>query len=111
MHLLQRLLDKNPATRMRWGELLVHPFWQVQFPSLDMPPEPAFEAFIRKNNLLPANGEMRDSVDKVRPLAAAATQEPSSAGRERPATAGVRHCCMKFLSMPWYGRSFQCWCC
>lgn len=29
-HLLGRLLDKNPASRMKWDELLTHPFWRAK---------------------------------------------------------------------------------
>lgn len=56
-HLLGRLLDKNPATRISWQGLVQHPFWQLQIPALEMPPEPALEAFIRQYNLAPTHEE------------------------------------------------------
>ncbi|KAG2493011.1 hypothetical protein HYH03_008674 [Edaphochlamys debaryana] len=59
--LIMRLLDKNPGTRIRWKELCEHPFWQVRLPVLDLPPEPALEAFIQRYGLLPTVEEMRQS--------------------------------------------------
>ena len=51
-----RLVDKNPATRIGWRELVDHPFWQVRLPVVPMPPEPALEAFIVKYRLAPVTG-------------------------------------------------------
>ncbi|PNW72926.1 hypothetical protein CHLRE_14g612000v5 [Chlamydomonas reinhardtii] len=59
--MISRLLDKNPATRIKWRELCAHPFWQVRLPTLDLPPEPALEAFIARYNLAPTVEEMRQS--------------------------------------------------
>ncbi len=42
-------------------ELCAHPFWQVRLPTLDLPPEPALEAFIARYNLAPTIEEMRQS--------------------------------------------------
>lgn len=52
-------------------ELCAHPFWQVRLPTLDLPPEPALEAFIARYNLAPTVEEMRQSTRdglKVRAL-------------------------------------------
>eukprot|EP00798_Chlamydomonas_sp_ICE-L_P014436 gene14436-20443_t len=51
--LLNRLLDKNPATRISWKELVVHPFWQAQLQPMDMPEEPALQAFLTRYELKP----------------------------------------------------------
>ncbi|KXZ51880.1 hypothetical protein GPECTOR_11g315 [Gonium pectorale] len=70
--MLSRLLDKNPATRIKWKELCAHPFWQVRLPTLELPPEPALEAFIARYGLAPTVEEVRQStrdglkVDKSR---------------------------------------------
>jgi serine/threonine-protein kinase ULK4 len=55
--LVSRLLDKNPATRMTWAEMLTHPFWQFTLPCMPMPPEPALERFIAQHNLAPRQHE------------------------------------------------------
>ena len=76
--LIARLIDKNPATRIKWPvrnflppwmgegildvtlvvqELIVHPFWQVRLTSVPMPPEPMLEAFIAKYHLAPTGEE------------------------------------------------------
>jgi hypothetical protein len=40
----------------------VHPFWQARLPWLDMPAEPALEAFIQKYALAPATSDVRASM-------------------------------------------------
>jgi serine/threonine-protein kinase ULK4 len=58
-NLINRLLDKNPATRMTWAEMLTHPFWRFTLVPTQMPPEPALERYIEKHNLrpkIPENG-------------------------------------------------------
>uniref|UniRef100_A0A7S3R0S0 Protein kinase domain-containing protein n=2 Tax=Dunaliella TaxID=3044 RepID=A0A7S3R0S0_DUNTE len=60
--LCSRLLDKNPATRIKWHELIVHPFWQVCMTALSMPPEPALEAFVKAYKLAPADANPRASM-------------------------------------------------
>lgn len=55
--LVKRLLDKNPATRMTWVEMLTHPFWQFTMAPVQMPREPALERFIKLNNLAPGHEE------------------------------------------------------
>eukprot|EP00878_Enallax_costatus_P020942 GHUV01022155.1.p1 GENE.GHUV01022155.1~~GHUV01022155.1.p1 ORF type:complete len:723 (+),score=230.98 GHUV01022155.1:2317-4485(+) len=73
-HLLFRLLDKNPATRIKWPELVEHKFWQTKLPLLDLPPEPALEEFIRLHKLAPSSAvpasqavrSLRESVDVTR---------------------------------------------
>ncbi|GFR42705.1 hypothetical protein Agub_g3628 [Astrephomene gubernaculifera] len=59
--MIARLLDKNPATRIKWKELGEHPFWQVPLPTLSLPPEPALEAFIAQYGLAPTKEEIRQS--------------------------------------------------
>mmetsp|Transcript_37117 Transcript_37117/g.82576 ORF Transcript_37117/g.82576 Transcript_37117/m.82576 type:complete len:1288 (+) Transcript_37117:271-4134(+) len=59
MDLLTRLLDKNPATRISWKELVQHPFWQSPLSYMEMPPEPSLEAFIAKHNLAPAQASQQ----------------------------------------------------
>ncbi|PNH11471.1 Serine/threonine-protein kinase ULK4 [Tetrabaena socialis] len=49
---ISRMLDKNPATRIKW---------RVRLPSLELPPEPALDAFIARYNLAPTMEEMRQS--------------------------------------------------
>lgn len=43
-------------------ELVVHPFWQAKITGLEIPPEPALEAFIQKYNLAPVNEDPRASI-------------------------------------------------
>ena len=38
-------------------ELVGHPFWQVKLPTIAMPPEPMFDAFVAKYNLAPSGPE------------------------------------------------------
>ncbi|GLI65982.1 hypothetical protein VaNZ11_009669 [Volvox africanus] len=59
--MITRLLDKNPATRIRWKDLCAHRFWQVKLPQLELPPEPALDAFIARYGLAPTVEEMRQS--------------------------------------------------
>lgn len=42
-------------------DLCQHPFWQVRLPLLELPPEPALEAFIARFNLAPTVEELRQS--------------------------------------------------
>ena len=58
--LVRRLLDKNPATRMCWTEMLTHPFWQFTMSPVQMPPEPALERFIAAHMLAPADQEQEN---------------------------------------------------
>jgi serine/threonine protein kinase len=44
--LVGRLLDKNPATRITWVEMLTHPFWQFTLTPLPMPEEPSLLLYI-----------------------------------------------------------------
>ena len=41
---------------------MTHPFWQVRLQTMDMPLEPALEAFIKRYNLLPTVEEVRQSL-------------------------------------------------
>ncbi len=43
-------------------ELCAHPFWQVRLPTLELPPEPALDAFIARFGLAPTVEEMRQSM-------------------------------------------------
>jgi Protein kinase domain len=52
-NLISRLLDKNPATRMTWAEMLTHPFWQFTLEVRPMPAEPALERYIARHGLAP----------------------------------------------------------
>ena len=46
-HLVARLLDKSPASRMGWRELSAHAFWGGQtLPLREVPSEPALAAFL-----------------------------------------------------------------
>ncbi|WIA17198.1 hypothetical protein OEZ85_014081 [Tetradesmus obliquus] len=75
-HLLFRLLDKNPATRIKWAELVEHRFWQTRLSLLELPPEPALDAFIQLHGLAPSREDkavasqlmrsIRESVDLTR---------------------------------------------
>ena len=51
--LITRMLDKNPATRITWTEMLTHPFWQFTLPVLPVPAEPALERFFARHGLAP----------------------------------------------------------
>ncbi len=52
---------------MRMQELAQHPFWQTELQSLEMPPEPALQEFVRRYNLAPAdNGTSTSSKVGVR---------------------------------------------
>lgn len=51
--LVERLLDKNPATRMTWAEMLTHPFWRFTLGPTQMPREPALERYIEAHGLRP----------------------------------------------------------
>jgi len=55
--LLRRVLDKNPATRMSWLEMLTHPFWRFSLRPMQMPREPALLRFIELHRLAPRLGE------------------------------------------------------
>lgn len=65
-----RLLGATACFLVR-NRLIVYSFlvMQVPFPSLEMPAEPAFDAFIRKNNLLPVSRDVRDSMEQVQTFA------------------------------------------
>eukprot|EP00850_Spirogloea_muscicola_P016313 SM000131S26743 [mRNA] locus=s131:273587:278222:+ [translate_table: standard] len=45
--LVLRLLAKNPANRIQWGDVLRHPFWRAQLPLLELPGQPAFEKYLQ----------------------------------------------------------------
>jgi serine/threonine-protein kinase ULK4 len=53
--LVCRLLDKNPATRITWVEMLTHPFWQFTLTPLTMPEEPALQQYIAKHGMAPSH--------------------------------------------------------
>ena len=41
-HLLERLLAKKPEERIKWGEIVKHPWMINELPNLDIPDEPHF---------------------------------------------------------------------
>lgn len=45
---VQRLLVKDPAHRISWPELRVHPFWRVPTKELPLPEQPAFDHFLQQ---------------------------------------------------------------
>lgn len=45
-------------------ELVVHPFWQARMVLLELPAEPALDAFIQRYNLAPTTEEIRMSVSQ-----------------------------------------------
>ncbi|CAG9460825.1 unnamed protein product [Pedinophyceae sp. YPF-701] len=75
------MLDKNPATRITWAEIIKHPFNQHSMRPRELPAEPALEDFVTRNNLRPepeqdprasmaaairAAADLRGSVDVTR---------------------------------------------
>eukprot|EP00891_Asterochloris_glomerata_P004830 jgi/Astpho2/4830/e_gw1.00068.1.1_t len=51
IHLIQRLLEKNPAVRASWKELCSHPFWNTALPERDLPAEPMLQCKSSIRNL------------------------------------------------------------
>lgn len=52
-HLLSLMLEKNPANRIKWSDLMKHPWWgNVKFGLPDLPAEPHFEVFLQKYGYL-----------------------------------------------------------
>ena len=49
--LLHGLLAKNPAERISWPQLRVHPYWQASLDFLDLPPEPGMARFLEDSGL------------------------------------------------------------
>ena len=49
--LLHGLLAKNPAERISWPQLRVHPYWQASLDFLDLPPEPRMARFLEDSRL------------------------------------------------------------
>ncbi|XP_024394414.1 serine/threonine-protein kinase RUNKEL [Physcomitrium patens] len=45
--LVSRLLVKDPVERIQWDELRNHSFWRTKCKVLPLPPQPAFENFLR----------------------------------------------------------------
>ena len=46
-HLLRLLLQKRAGRRPVWGALRAHAFWQVEIDTEPLPPQPAYEAWLR----------------------------------------------------------------
>jgi serine/threonine protein kinase len=50
--LVKGLLDKDPAKRILWEELIDHPYWQEydikELKASNFPSEPQFEAYLQK---------------------------------------------------------------
>ncbi|MBA0696600.1 hypothetical protein Goari_003140, partial [Gossypium aridum] len=46
VNIVNSLLIKNPAERIKWSELCLHSFWRTKFSLVALPPQPAFENMI-----------------------------------------------------------------
>ncbi|GMI70343.1 RUNKEL, EMBRYO DEFECTIVE 3013 [Hibiscus trionum] len=46
VNIVNSLLIKDPAERIKWSELCIHAFWRIRFSLLPLPPQPAFENMI-----------------------------------------------------------------
>jgi hypothetical protein len=47
-------------------ELVCHPFWKQPLQLLELPPEPAFDAFVRQHDLVPCGAAAQDKVGGCR---------------------------------------------
>ncbi|XP_007035458.2 PREDICTED: serine/threonine-protein kinase RUNKEL [Theobroma cacao] len=64
LNLVNSLLVKDPAERIKWSELCVHAFWRAKFSLVPLPPQPAFENMIElyaKPCLSERNGDRSQS--------------------------------------------------
>ncbi|XP_021291549.1 serine/threonine-protein kinase RUNKEL [Herrania umbratica] len=64
VNLVNSLLVKDPAERIKWSELCVHAFWRSKFSLVPLPPQPAFENMIElyaKPCLSERNGDRSQS--------------------------------------------------
>ncbi|GMJ02032.1 RUNKEL, EMBRYO DEFECTIVE 3013 [Hibiscus trionum] len=69
VNIVNSLLIKDPAERIKWSELCVHAFWRTKFSQVTLPPQPAFESMIElyaKPCLSERNGD-RSSQSKTPP--------------------------------------------
>ncbi|KAK8623851.1 hypothetical protein V6N13_065214 [Hibiscus sabdariffa] len=69
VNIVNSLLIKDPAERIKWSELCVHAFWRTKFSQVPLPPQPAFESMIElyaKPCLSERNGD-RSSQNKTPP--------------------------------------------
>lgn len=60
VNLINSLLIKDPAERIKWPELCGHAFWRTKFSPLPLPPQPAFDNMVEfraKPCLSDCNGE------------------------------------------------------
>ncbi|XWS53683.1 hypothetical protein CRYUN_Cryun10bG0021500 [Craigia yunnanensis] len=46
VNIVNSLLVKDPAERIKWSELCIHAFWRTKFSLVPLPPQPAFENMI-----------------------------------------------------------------
>ncbi|KAE8734157.1 1-deoxy-D-xylulose 5-phosphate synthase family protein [Hibiscus syriacus] len=46
VNIVNSLLIKDPAERIKWSELCVHAFWRTKFSQVPLPPQPAFDSMI-----------------------------------------------------------------
>ncbi|CAD7695464.1 unnamed protein product [Ostreobium quekettii] len=53
VELVHGLLDKNPATRLSWKDMVTHPFFHFRMTPVDMPPEPVFDEYVKRHKLRP----------------------------------------------------------
>ncbi|XP_012482075.1 serine/threonine-protein kinase RUNKEL isoform X1 [Gossypium raimondii] len=70
VNIVNSLLIKDPAERIKWPELCVHAFWRNKFSQVSLPPQPAFENMIElyaKPCLSERNGD-RSSQSKTPPI-------------------------------------------
>jgi serine/threonine protein kinase len=49
--LLQCLLTKDPGQRMRWADLVGHPFWNAPLDLLEVPPQAAWDDYMATRDL------------------------------------------------------------
>ncbi|KAL4311678.1 hypothetical protein GQ457_01G031040 [Hibiscus cannabinus] len=69
VNIVNSLLIKDPAERIKWSELCVHAFWRTKFSQVPLPRQPAFESMIElyaKPCLSERNGD-RSSQSKTPP--------------------------------------------
>eukprot|EP00753_Platysulcus_tardus_P012734 PLAT3529.3.p1 GENE.PLAT3529.3~~PLAT3529.3.p1 ORF type:complete len:1349 (-),score=673.98 PLAT3529.3:46-4092(-) len=86
-HLLTRLLDKDPTTRMDWDDLCAHTFWDVlPAPELpELPAQPYFDAMAEKERRARARARARE-----REAATAGSPPPKAAAADRTLRESMR---------------------
>lgn len=51
--LLNKLLEKDPLTRISWEQLRKHPFWEEELPHRTLPKQPQFDHYIKMRGFDP----------------------------------------------------------